>query len=208
MNEFHLFRLLATTSGQLLMRTIGVVFLACAMSSCAMRDPPFRMEQRFAFHSFGFDARSDSPDVEILDFKYGGSNVHGLRGCPRHFAKCERVAQLSHVGGEIEVGDELYVKWRIKSTGEILEDAVPLRTLLPSSMNMQSIYFTVDRDRLFIFLIGPDRLDPSPCSVGDKRTLGSSPRATDRVISMYCHRPIVVLYPEKEALFKRRITEE
>ena len=57
-------------------------------------------------------------------------------------------------------GDELYVKWRIKSTGSVLEDTVDLRSRLPESIKGCEIYFIVKSAQLFVYLITQERRPP------------------------------------------------
>lgn len=56
-------------------------------------------------------------------------------------------------------GDTLYVKWRIKASGEVLEDTVDLNSRLPKDIEAHRLYFIVERRQLNVYLISP-RLRP------------------------------------------------
>lgn len=153
---------------------------------------------RVANHSFEFDARWDSPGIEILDYRYGTSNIPGVRGCPKQYSPCPTSRQSAGTSGEMVVGDELYVKWRIKSTGEVYEDLVDLRSRLPENMQNQSIRFIVSGPQLFVFVISPEKLTPNPCPPRDQLcriTDPSCPSAYDRVFAMYCYKKFTQIYP-------------
>jgi len=120
-----------------------------ALAGCAI--PPKR-----AHHSFSFDARWDSPDVEVLDYRYGDPDQHGDRPS-EDMRKEGRSNQSANVGGLIEVAKSLYVKWRIKETGEIFEDLVDLRRRLPGDMEGVRVYFEIRGKQLYVYLISPER---------------------------------------------------
>ncbi|WP_151446452.1 hypothetical protein [Lacisediminimonas profundi] len=178
--------------------SILTLLLGLPLSSCTAPDPKTRVERRYAVHSFGFDATQDSPDIEILDYQYGGTNEHGVRACPIHRSKCTIVPQAVGTYGDMEVGNHLYVKWRIKSTDEIVDDVVDLRRRLPLDMRRQRVYFVVSGKVLSVFLIGPDPLPRNPCPPRTElEKFNRSTQAIDKVFSTYCYRPISTLYPEE-----------
>lgn len=189
------------SSVRLVILCILTLLLGFSLSSCTAPDSKTRVERRYAVHSFEFDARSDSPDIEILDFQYGVSNFHGVRGCPRQHVKCIKTPQYSHTYGDMEVGDHLYVKWRIRSSDKIFEEMVDLRKRLPMVMTDKSIYFAIDGSQLYVFLVGSKKLDRNQCpSWAEQVTLAKSPHTLDRVLSMFCYLPLTTLYPEKSAI--------
>jgi len=57
-------------------------------------------------------------------------------------------------------GDFLYVKWRIKSTGQVYEDTVDLRRRLPADITDHRIHFIVKGPQLYVYLITPERRPP------------------------------------------------
>jgi len=63
------------------------------------------------------------------------------------------------------VGEFLYVKWRIKETGEVLEDRVDLRKRLAPNMFEHKVTFVIDGKQLYVYLITPKAKrveDPPP----------------------------------------------
>jgi hypothetical protein len=63
-----------------------------------------------------------------------------------------RSNQATHTHGAISLGDSLYVKWRVRSTGEVFEDTVDLKSRLPKEMEDQRIYFVVKGSQLYVYL--------------------------------------------------------
>ena len=68
-----------------------------------------------------------------------------------------KVPQQSNVHGPMRQGDSLYVKWRLRTTGEIYEDTVDLRNRLPQDITNHRIYFTIKSSQLFVYLIPPQK---------------------------------------------------
>jgi hypothetical protein len=58
------------------------------------------------------------------------------------------------------VGEFLYVKWRIKATGEIFEDRVDLRERLPKNMTNHTLTFSIDEKQLHVFVATPFPRNP------------------------------------------------
>lgn len=107
-------------------------------------------------HSFGFDVLADSPDVALLDYRYGTSNQPGARP-PDWTLKEGRIRQQVGISGEMILGDTLYAKWRIKSTGEVLEDTVDLKSRLPRDITKHEIYFVIQGRQVYVYLVSPER---------------------------------------------------
>lgn len=135
---------------------------ALASAVCLLSMTACAAEPRLVDHSFEFDARWDSPDVEILDYRYGTSSHPGARGCPKSYLHCDKTPQQAGISGEMLLGDELYVRWQIKSTGKIYEDTVDLKNHLPEDMRRQRIRFVVWGAQLHVYLISPKRKDGCP----------------------------------------------
>lgn len=170
-----------------------IALAVTALSACA--SGPHLVD-----HSFEFDARRDSPDVEILDYRYGTSNHPGARGCPKQYSHCDKIPHSAGITGEMLLGDDLFVKWRIKLTGEVYEDTVDLRGRLPADMKNQRIRFIVSGPQLFIYLISQEKLNPNPCPPREElRRLKTSESAYDKVFSYYCDLKIVQIYPNQPA---------
>jgi hypothetical protein len=119
---------------------------------------------RQAVHAFSFNGWSDhwAPQVDLLEFSYGDQYQMVRRKTqPGQW----RLGYGYNVNGLMPIGDFLYVKWRIKSTGEVIEDRVDLRNLLPSDMEGQEVTFVIDGKQLYVYLVTPKAkrtVDPPP----------------------------------------------
>lgn len=106
---------------------------------------------KFAVHAFAFDAVRDSSDDEVLEFRYGaGQKVSTSSDV--NIRQFGRSPQRASVSGDMPVGDTLYVKWRVKADGQVSEDTVNLKPLLPPLMDDKEIYFVVRGAALSVFL--------------------------------------------------------
>ena len=121
-----------------------VCLLGLALSACAVL-------YNTPFHSFSFDAISESEGIEVLDYRYGETAISAARMNP------SMPRASANISGEMLRGDTLYVKWRVKSTKKVYEETVPLKQLLPRDITHQRIHFVVQEDRLFVYLVSPDR---------------------------------------------------
>ena len=126
-----------------------VLLLASALALVACAGGP-----KTAFHGFSFDGYFDKwgDTIDLLEYSYGDQYrmVRDKVEPPR-----ERLRPQSGVAGTMPVGDFLYVKWRIKATGEVREDRVDLRPLLPASMEDFSLTFVIDDRQLYVYLVTP-----------------------------------------------------
>src|SRR5689334_13793129 len=105
-------------------KTAFLILVALWISGCA---------SNLVMHTFQFDAKSDSPDAEVLDFRYGQSKQPGVR--PPEWAYSEnRVPQGAMTIAHMPKGDELFVKWKLRSTDQVYEDTVDLRRRLPADI--------------------------------------------------------------------------
>lgn len=132
-----------------------------ALSACAVGP-------RLVDHSFGFDAVAESPDIDVLDYRYGQSTAPGAR-MPEWAKTSIGKSGGTNTNGPMLVGDTLYVKWRLKSTGEVLEDTVSLAGRLPSDITNHRVYFVVEGRQLNVYLVSPDRRSPDMPAVGPKK---------------------------------------
>lgn len=119
-------------------------------------------------HTFEFDARADSPDAQILDYRYGTSKQPGARASERELRE-GRVSQYVGTTGEMIPGDSLYVKWRIKSTGEVLEDTVGLKDRLPRTITDHTVYFVIVGRELQVFFVSPELRSKDRYPFGPKK---------------------------------------
>jgi len=148
-------------------------------------------------HAFGFDAVRDSPDAQILDYRYGDSQLPGARASKSEIRR-EVVRQGTNINGPMRRGDSLYVKWRIKSTGQIYEDTVDLKSRLPRDITHDRIHFIVKGSQLYVYLITSEKLRPNPCPPPiERHKLRKSVNPNDRIFATYCSLKIATLYPDQ-----------
>lgn len=132
------------------MRGALIVCLFAALSAWA---------SGLVFHEFSFDATRESPEAEVLDYRYGDSRQPSARASD-YDKEHGSVRQSVGIHGDMLRGDTLYVKWRIKSSGTVYEDTVDLKSLLPRDISKHRVHFIVNGDQLFVHLITPERRPP------------------------------------------------
>jgi hypothetical protein len=137
-------------------------FVACfAMTGCAVTP-------KTVPHSFAFTADMDSPSIEVLDYRYGSEKLARVRA-PEWRVQQGEPTHGNGYFGDMPIGEELYVKWRIKSTKEVLEKTIDLRPLLPVDMQGVTIDFTIDQKDISIFVVYRKYKDKNAPSIGPRR---------------------------------------
>lgn len=119
-------------------------------------------------HGFEFDALSDSPGIQILEYKYGDGSFVGTQN-PQYLLKEGRPLQRTNVWGQMRRPDSLYVKWRLAGEDRIIEDTVDLRTRLPRDFSGSKVYFRVHGAQLEVYLVSMEPREPSSPSVGPSK---------------------------------------
>jgi hypothetical protein len=132
---------------------VASVFIAVVFATACSVQP------KIVDHAFSFDAFRDSPDVEVLDYRYGAAGLPGTR--KPDWANKNQASGGTNINGSFPLGDTLHVKWRVKATGEVLEDSVDLRPLLPQDMIRHRIHFIVRNRQLAVYVITPEARPPN-----------------------------------------------
>lgn len=107
-------------------------------------------------HSFSFNGWSDSwysgPDsnVQLQEFSYG-NQYHMTRKIVD--SDEEFLAPRLGIHGPMPVGEFLYVRWRLKNTGEMIKHQVDLRNRLPKDMSDQTLTFVIKHKELYVYLV-------------------------------------------------------
>ena len=150
----------------------GALFSALVFSTLSLGGC---MTQTLVNHTFEFNAARESPDIEVLDYQYGNSKFTSSLNWEKNTSR-----GATGISGPMLRGDSLYVQWRIKSTGEVLEDTVDLRERLPRDIKDHRIHFLVKERQLYIYLISPKP---------NKNPFIKSP------LRMYTHLQVDEIYP-------------
>lgn len=131
---------------------VAAFLLSVAVVGCAAGP-------RLVDHGFAFDAISDSPGIDVLDYRYGESKAPGAR-MPDWVKRDIGKSGGTNTNGPMLLGDSLYVKWRINATGEVVEQTIDLRNRLPREMTNHKIHFVIKQRELFVYVISPEKRPP------------------------------------------------
>ncbi|MBC7609788.1 MAG: hypothetical protein H7228_09480 [Polaromonas sp.] len=106
------------------------------------------------------------------------------------------------VTGDMRPDDDLYVKWRLKDTGKVYEDTVDLRSRLPRSIKNQSIYFIIDGEQLYVYLISFEtvREDAYPEETLEKM-YAEMDTPHKRAFRGQLRNSVVMVYPQSKKLY-------
>lgn len=127
--------------------TIVFLFAIALLSACASGP-------RLVAHAFSFDGWFDGweKQADLLEYSYGDQyKMVRDKVAPDR----TRLRPQAGVNGSMPVGDFLYVKWRVKETGEVLEDRVELNDKLPRDMSGHRLTFVIDGKQLYVYLVTP-----------------------------------------------------
>lgn len=105
-------------------------------------------------HAFTFDGWFDkwATEVDLLEYSYG--NQYHMVQDKVQPTKVS-LGYKAGVNGPMPVGEFLYVKWRIKSTKEVVERKVDLRDLLSRNMYEHKVTFVIEGRQLYVYLVTP-----------------------------------------------------
>jgi len=128
----------------------ALLALLLALGACAAAPS----QPQLVLHSFSFDGWSDKwyPETELIEYSYG-DQYRMVRKAAR--PPEDSLGPQSSVSGPMPVGGFLYVKWRIKATGEVHEDRVDLRPMLPTDMTRHRLTFVIEGPQLYVYLVTP-----------------------------------------------------
>ena len=148
--------------------------MGCLISACATGP-------EIVDHTFEFNALRDSPDVRILDFRYGTTKFPGARN-PDYLIKEGRSFQQTAITGPMKRPDSLYVKWLTLTDNNIHEQTVDLQKRLPRDFTDSTVYLLIRGRELYVYLVSPDRRQPNVEPNGPRK---------------YRDRNVITLYPDK-----------
>lgn len=136
--------------GQTFIRWLALAGLLLALTGCASGQGA-----KLVNHSFNFNGRNDGwqQSIDLLEYSYGDQYVMVRRKA----AEGDTLGPQAGVSGPMPVGDFLYVRWRLKSSGEQVEQRVDLRDRLPRDMTDHELTFVVEGRQLFVYVVTPER---------------------------------------------------
>jgi hypothetical protein len=112
-------------------------------------------------HAFSFNGLNDqwADSVDLLAYAYG-DGYHMVREdldqpSSSLYAGKTSLPPGTGVNGPMPVGEFLLVKWRVKTTGEVVEERVDLRDRLPRDMTDHELTFVIDGRQLYLYLVTP-----------------------------------------------------
>lgn len=173
---------------------MGVLALAaCAPVSSITAQTGGRMVD----HTFEFDALRDSRDVEILQYRYGDDGGFNTRSTPAEIQSGKAIMS-ANTTGDMLLGKDLYVKWRIKSTGQVYEDTVDLTSRLPYTMKRKRLRFIVEGEKLYVYVVERENVRDvmSVAQVEKIRRGHTTPR--EKAFDYVLRNRIILIYPEKQ----------
>lgn len=132
------------------LRATYLLLLAAALGACATGP-------KLVLHSFNCAQWKDgwAEQADLLAYSYG-NNVPMLtetQPWPGHSS-----IGCGGITANMPVAEFLHVKWRLKESGEILEDRVDLRNRLPRDMRNHQVTFVIDGRQLYVYLITPKKV--------------------------------------------------
>ena len=174
-----------------------LLLMVMALAACApMSSGTAQTAGRMVDHAFEFDASRDSRDIEILQYRYGDDGGHNTRTTPDDL-QLGKTRQAANTTGDMLLGKDLYVKWRIKSTGQVIEDTVDLTSRLPFNMKRKRLRFIVEGEKLYVYVISrEDVRDVMTVAQVEKiRRSHTTPR--EKAFDYVLRNPVTMIYPEK-----------
>jgi hypothetical protein len=166
---------------------LGIVF---SLAGCAASG-------RVVLHTFAFDALLDSADVEVLAYRYGKGRGAFTASSPDELREQKPIMSINTTGN-FQVGNDLYVKWRVKSTGQVYEDTVDLVSRLPRDMEKQELRFIIEGSQLYVYVISHAPIRPyfSEAEATRIRAFATNPR--EKALSNFGRDRVLMIYPRKE----------
>lgn len=149
------------------------------------------------FHTFTFDAFRDSRDVEVVQYRYGNDGGFNTRTTQADLG-AGTTRQAANTTGEMIVGKDLYVKWRIKSTGQVLENTVDLQSRLPFTIKNHDLRFIIEGTQLYVYLISYEPVRPYFAQADADRIRAFAITPRDKALAGYARNRVTMIYPEKQ----------
>lgn len=126
-------------------------FLAALLLTGCAGGPP---RAALVEHGFSPDGWADgwAEQVDLLEYRYGNQ----YRMTQRKVEPGQKTLGYGiNIYGDIPRGDFLFVRWRIKATGEEVQEQVDLRQRMPADIKGHRLTFVIDGRQLYVYLVTP-----------------------------------------------------
>ena len=174
-----------------------LLVLILTITACApISNLPAQTLGQMVDHTFEFDASRDSRDIEILQYRYGGDGGFNTRTTQSDM-QTGTTRQSANTTGDMLLGKDLYVKWRIKSTGEVLEDTVNLESRLPYDMKQHRVRFIIEGEQLYVYVISRENVRDVMSIAQADQILRTHITPREEAFSYFLRNRVTMIYPEK-----------
>lgn len=131
--------------------------LAVWLAGCAS-GPICASDSKQVSHSFSCDMWFDGwvATIDLLEYSYGDK----LQMLDKKVRPGQQSLGCGTVIAAMPVAEFLYVKWRLKASGEVIEDRVDLRGRLPTNVVGHEVTFLIDGRQLYVYVVTPTRITP------------------------------------------------
>jgi hypothetical protein len=113
------------------------------------------------WQKFTFNGREDGwfESIDLLAYAYGDGDRMLMDDIAKPRGMMQRDGESlllgKNINGPMPVGEFLFVKWRIRATGQIMEERVDLRNRLPHDMTDHGLTFVIEGAQLYVYVITP-----------------------------------------------------
>jgi len=171
----------------------GCMLIGCGYGTYAVAGIMNDLKGNTVTHGFEFNAKWDSPDIEVLDYEYSTRKPSkeayaGIGG--------NGIAQQTGISGGFPRGDFVYMKWRVRSRGDVFEDRVDLRSRILGSIKDKTIYCVIDGGQLYILLIPFDYFRQKVSTEELNRARAEATTPLKRVLKMHILHHFQKIYPD------------
>lgn len=142
--------------------------------------PPLRYPE-YILHTFESSDRSESPNIEVLDYQYGNSRPAASEYESVGVLQKDRRNGVGNRTGVIKRGEFFYIKWKNIISNVVFERRIDLKEKLPIDIYDHTISYSIRDDKLTIYLV---TLKDKPANV------------MQNVPNRYANKVVLILYSE------------
>lgn len=144
------------------------------------------------YHSYEFNIKTDSPDIELLDYNYSiakpsKEDYAGTGG--------NGISTQIGITGPFPVGKSVYMKWRVKSTGNIFEDKVELNNPIVGGIKNKRLYCVIDGKQLYLLIMDLEKFREKVTSEELKTSRNNAKTPLQKALHMNILYHVKQIYP-------------